>query len=30
MAKATIKNEITSIKVPIALIVGLTPKRIEE
>ena len=29
-AKATIRNEITSIKVPIALIVGLTPKRIEE
>ena len=30
MARATNRNEIASIKVPIALIVGLTPKRIEE
>src|SRR6185295_8702941 len=29
-AKATIRNEITSIRVPIALIVGRTPNRIEE
>ena len=30
MAKAMIKNETTNMKVPIALIVGLTPKRIEQ